>query len=280
MSQWKSDDSAANSVLWGPSQLKLPANSANRDTLFGNSSADAYFTGATIGTYGVDDDEATYDLFKIIGVTPGANLGVGVIPTTNSTTGFVANDTGSTNAIINVESVAISEVAINAAGQAYVTGDIVTIDEGEGTLARLSVTANATGNVTDLLILTPGYFANADDLPAGDSTTTAVTGVGNSLVVDVVVGVGVMSMADEGSYTATPDASDFELTAQAGQTGANVLINATVSKTGSKQGLSGGPGHVLVTDGSGGRAGRVTGETLVCITSMTGDDEDTKFPNT
>lgn len=280
MSQWKSDDSAANSVLWGPSQLKLPANSANRDTLFGNSSADAYVTGATIGTYGVDDDEATYDLFKIIGVTPGANLGVDVIPTTNSTTAFTAPGTGATNATVNVESVVISSVAVNAAGQAYTNGDIVSLDEGEGTAATFEVTANATGNVTDLTIVSVGYYANGDDLPAGDSTTTAVTGSGNSLVVDITTGVGVMSIADVGSYTATPDISDLELTADGGQTGANVLVNATVSKTGAKQGLSGGPGHVLVTDGSGGRAGRVTGETLVCITSMTGDDEDTKFPNT
>jgi len=94
MSQWKSDDSAANSVLWGPSQLKLPANSANRDTLFGNSSADAYVTGATIGTYGVDDDEATYDLFKIIGVTPGAKRVVSLVRTRVDITDYFAAAAG------------------------------------------------------------------------------------------------------------------------------------------------------------------------------------------
>jgi len=278
MAQWQNTDDAANSVLWGPSQLKLPANSANRDALFGNTTGDAFVTGATIGTFGVDDDETTYDMFKIIGVVVGSNAGVDVLMTTNATTAFVANGTGATNATANVESVIISSVAINAAGQAYVTGDIVSVDEGDGTLATLTVTANGTGNVTAVEILTPGYFANASDVPAGDSTTTAVTGSGNSLVVDVEVGVGVMSMSEEGSYTTDPTGA-ITLTAQADQTGANVVVTPTVSKFNAAQAVT-HAGHVLVTQGSGGRAGRIQTETLVCVSSMSGDADDTLFPNT
>lgn len=57
MSQWKNDDSAANSVIWGTAQLDQTVNSANRDLLFGNTTADAYYTGATHGQYGVDVTE-------------------------------------------------------------------------------------------------------------------------------------------------------------------------------------------------------------------------------
>lgn len=57
MSQWKNDDSAANSVLWGVSNYNKPANSANRDNLFGNTTADAFVTGLTAGQYGVDANE-------------------------------------------------------------------------------------------------------------------------------------------------------------------------------------------------------------------------------
>lgn len=57
MSQWGKNDNAANSVLWAPQQLKVEANTTTRDALFGNTTADAYFTGATHGQYGVDDSE-------------------------------------------------------------------------------------------------------------------------------------------------------------------------------------------------------------------------------
>jgi hypothetical protein len=59
MAQWGNTDDAANSVLWAASQVNLTANSANQTDLFGNNTADAFVTGATIGQYGVDVNEAT-----------------------------------------------------------------------------------------------------------------------------------------------------------------------------------------------------------------------------
>lgn len=59
MSQWKNDDSAANSVLWGVSQYKKTANATNRNAFFGNTTANAYFDGVTVGQFGVDTDEQT-----------------------------------------------------------------------------------------------------------------------------------------------------------------------------------------------------------------------------
>jgi hypothetical protein len=58
MSQWGNTDTAANSVLWAAAQVKVTANGANRTALFGNTTADAFITGATIGQYGVDSAEA------------------------------------------------------------------------------------------------------------------------------------------------------------------------------------------------------------------------------
>ena len=57
MSQWKNDDSAANSVLWGVSGFNKTANVANRNAFFGNTTADAYVTGITAGQFGVDTNE-------------------------------------------------------------------------------------------------------------------------------------------------------------------------------------------------------------------------------
>lgn len=58
MAQWGNTDDAANSVLWGVSQLNKTANSVNRDALFGNTTADAYITNATVGQFGAGVQEA------------------------------------------------------------------------------------------------------------------------------------------------------------------------------------------------------------------------------
>lgn len=57
MSQWKNDDSAANSVLWAVSQYNKPANSTTQAAFYGNTTADAFVTGATVGQFGVDPAE-------------------------------------------------------------------------------------------------------------------------------------------------------------------------------------------------------------------------------
>lgn len=59
MSQWKMDDSAANSVNWAPSLVKLTPNTDNRDAMYGNTTADAFIDGVTIGQFAVDDNEIT-----------------------------------------------------------------------------------------------------------------------------------------------------------------------------------------------------------------------------
>jgi len=59
MAQWGNTDDAANSVLWAASQLNKPANTGNQTALFGNSTADAFITGVTVGQYGVDVNEVT-----------------------------------------------------------------------------------------------------------------------------------------------------------------------------------------------------------------------------
>lgn len=59
MSQWSNTDNAANSVNWASSYVNLPANTANRDALFGNTTPDAFVDGATVGVFGVGLDEVT-----------------------------------------------------------------------------------------------------------------------------------------------------------------------------------------------------------------------------
>lgn len=64
MAQWGNTDDAANSVLWAVSQLNKTANTTNQTALFGNTTADAFVTGTTIGQYGagVQEVQANGDL--------------------------------------------------------------------------------------------------------------------------------------------------------------------------------------------------------------------------
>lgn len=57
MPLWGKSDAASNSTIYAAAQLKQAPNTANRDALFGNTTANAYFEGVTVGQYGVDSNE-------------------------------------------------------------------------------------------------------------------------------------------------------------------------------------------------------------------------------
>ena len=58
MALWANTDDAANSTIFAAAQVNLTTNTANQTALFGNTTADAFVTGATIGQFGVTQDEA------------------------------------------------------------------------------------------------------------------------------------------------------------------------------------------------------------------------------
>lgn len=55
---WGKSDQANNSPVFAINPLKVTANSANRTALFGNTTADAFVSKATVGVFGVGQDEA------------------------------------------------------------------------------------------------------------------------------------------------------------------------------------------------------------------------------
>lgn len=57
MPLWGNTDDAANSVISAASQVNKTPNTANQSDLFGNTTADAFVSGATIGQFGVDSGE-------------------------------------------------------------------------------------------------------------------------------------------------------------------------------------------------------------------------------
>lgn len=62
MAQWGSNDATSNAVLFAPALVNKTPNTANRDALYGNTTANAYFAGVTVGMYGVDAAELSSDI--------------------------------------------------------------------------------------------------------------------------------------------------------------------------------------------------------------------------
>lgn len=57
MPLWGTSDAASNSTLFALDQLNTTPNTANRTALFGNTTADAFVTGLTVGQFGSDANE-------------------------------------------------------------------------------------------------------------------------------------------------------------------------------------------------------------------------------
>jgi hypothetical protein len=179
MAQWGKNDAASNSVLWAPTSVKLAPNTANRDALFGNTTADAVITGVTVGQYGIDDNEVAAGGGKV------------------SHTGWILQTTGSGGRAGRI----MTEV--------LVAGGINTVPDAEDTsypdytlritTQPLANTANTTAgqNATFRVVgastpagATLGYawtYANGDAIGAGANVgvTTTANLVVNSAVVTV-----------------------------------------------------------------------------------------------
>lgn len=58
MALWGKGDQTNNSPIFTPSQVKLAPNTTNRDALYGNTTADSFVTGQTVGVFAVDANES------------------------------------------------------------------------------------------------------------------------------------------------------------------------------------------------------------------------------
>ena len=112
----------------------------------------------------------------------------------------VANRTAFADIAVSDEFFAVTNVAISAAGGSYVTGDTVLVNGGSGESVKIVLTANATGNVTALSILSPGRY---DVLPSANASAILSTtgGTGTGLTVVLTYDGEVESELKEASYS-------------------------------------------------------------------------------
>lgn len=223
--------------------------------------------------YGVATDELEGDAgITSVSVTASGN-GYSVIPTiaisdTGSGTGATATATAK---LVFIE----VGTALDAdAGTGYANGDVVKLVGGTSTAtANASVTTGTSNtSVVSLTIVNAGNYSALPTLTGG--TTTAETGGGSGLKVNSSFGLGLVTVTANGSNYTTP-------TVTVANTGGNVgtIATATATKSGTEADSVVHAGWVKRTVGTGGRAGRVQYETLVAMSSIQGDAEDTEFPD-
>ena len=189
MPLWGNKDAASNSVISAPAQFRQTPNTTNRDLLYGNTSANGYGTGETIGMFGVDTTE--------VGVGSGV---IANIILTYGGSGYTANATvtvsggggssGAANAEANTTTGKIQAVNIENAGSSYETNPVITVaaptaitfNANTGLFQNTSFYSNTTGvaNTTEFITTTTSHgFSNGDRVvylvPAGNTAVSGLT---------------------------------------------------------------------------------------------------------
>lgn len=267
MSQWKNDDSAANSVSWATTYVNLPSNSANRDALFGNNTPGAFIPGKTVGQFGLDPTEMRVSNGSVVSITV-TNPGSGYFANATVTVGSSAGVNATANAAANSTG-RISQVNVTLAGAGYTAPPTVTI----AAPAAQSFNANTAVAANGFITISSNKFQN------NDAVVYAVA-AGNTKITELANGATyyVRSSNSTGVYLATsPGGPAITLTKGLTQTGHSLqgqTATAVAVLTGLAKAKSCHAGWNLRTVGTGGRAGRVHYETLVAMGSMTGDASD------
>jgi hypothetical protein len=235
----------------------------------------------------------------------GPGTGGSAIPGDTLTT---AGGTG-TQATINVTATEIRTVAIAVAGSGYTNGNVITATVGTGTKATYTVTTGAADTIpASLALTTRGSYTANPGLSA--AVTTAAPPGGTGLTVDHTTRVKTVAIKTAGAWTVLPTLTGNSPTG-GGATG--VTLNLTIGAGAATMGLNGSgyatvpdltfggaggsatagvavlsasqgsginhAGWQLRTQGQGGRAGRVRWETLVAMSSISGDaTDDTVLP--
>jgi len=148
MAQWGTGDDHANSVSYAPQQYKKEATPANQQALYGNTTADAFVTGATVGQFAVDTNEIAASGGK------------------QAHTGWVLQTTGSGGRAGRITTEVLVAGGISSDG----SDDAVMRDF---TTTILTQPSNASANTTASEAAT--FTVSASTTPAGGSQTFAWT---------------------------------------------------------------------------------------------------------
>lgn len=275
MPLWGNQDAASNSTLFAAAQVRLTPNTTNRTALFGNTTLDAFTTGARVGQFGIDTTEAAVPAGVVALATitsPGSGYAA------NGTVTFSGGGGSSAAANAQVSGGRVTAINITNGGSSYETNPNVAIS------APAAITFNALTAVSNTADTIAIATANSLFL-AGDRLTYTVA-AGNTAISGLANGTTYFVKAANSTtlqLSSTATGAAINLTAGVSETGHSLTgTTATATVTvggGSNKGVA-HAGWVLRTEGTGGRAGRVQYETLVAMGSLSSDaSDDTILPD-
>lgn len=283
--QWGTTDNASNSVLWGvvaAAAGKAAANGTNQTAFFDNVSRGVWVSNQIVGQFGVSTDEAAVKAAPVVHITVtnngsgyAANTANTALSATNGGSGAyakgVANTTGR-----------IASVTVTASGNNYITNPTFTVPAptavtfngntavtvGNSTVSSYITTASAPYFLVGDKVV---YAGNVSSTPAGlVDTTTYFISFANATVVSLAATSGGAGINFTGAPYISAIAGGATIT---GETATAVAV------AGGSKGLA-HSGWVVRKVGTGGRAGRVTYETLVATGTITGDADGSQIlPN-
>lgn len=284
MSSWGKNDNAANAPYWAVSSAITSGGSvagtaaaptaANVALLYGNTTPDLYVNGQTVGLFMVDATEANAggDNVTDIGIVSG---GSGYVEAPGVTISGGGGSSAAASAFISGG--AVNNIQVTNTGSSYTSNPTVTLQVPVLTVGTAQViTAN------DTIMYTGHGQANGAALVFNWNGSANIGGLLNGTTY----------------YVAPQNGDKFSLSTTAANAANNIVIDLTttggagqyftiVAGTRATAVASRGPGnagdgseHVVHTGwnlkraGEGGRAGRVTYETLVALSGPVGDGSD------
>ena len=274
MSQWGTSDAASNSVLWAPTSVRLAPTRTNANLMFGNTTLNAFTAGQRVGVYGVDATELNVQTgglatASIIYAGSGYTGNVAVTVSGNGTANATANTTGATT------KGRITAINISSAGSGYTSNPTVTVAAPANTAFNASTAVAANGAIT---------LSSANTFQVNDPVTYRVA-TGNTAVASLTSGTTYFVQAANATaiYLATtPGGAVITLTPGSSETGHGLQGNTATAAITVAGGETRGVAHtgwVMRTEGTGGRAGRVSYEVLVAGSMSSDASDDSILPD-
>lgn len=279
MAQWTKTDEADGSPIW--SAPKKSPTRAEANLFFGNTTADAYVTGATVGSYGVSKTEINQLVYHIVSASLGdaGDYAYDVADVLTVANTLAGDGNVHVEANLTVLTLEVGDVLVADPGGDYANGDTLTFTS-NGTFSIDPVFTVTTGaadtNVASLAITSGGSATVAPTLDGLVLENLVVANSdANGCTCNVQMQILDLEVTVPGVYTNSPNVSANPVTGGTGS-GGEIVLNLSSGMSDGK--IAGTPGWVKRTVGTGGRAGRIQCETLVAVSSMTGDAEDVAFP--
>jgi hypothetical protein len=278
MSSWGNNDNAANAPYWAVSTVSTGVNkaaaaptAANVALLYGNTTPDVYVTSQAVGLFLVDKTEITAGDDNVVDVSI-ISGGSGYV----EAPGVSFSGGGGTSAAASafISGGAVNNIQITNVGSGYTSNPTVSVQ-----VPLMTVTTSIVVVANDTIMYAAHGQANSAAVTYNNGGSTTMNGLvqGNTYYI-IPTTANKFQLANTAPEAANGVAVNILGT---GNNGQYFTINAGVRATAvADRGL--GPtgehathiGWNLKRVGEGGRAGRVTFETLVALSNPIGDGSD------